>query len=353
MSLPIIALVERARIAGHWVSDAVVELSETGMRLVQEGATPQRVRTRIQGAVLPPITDAHVHLGLTDVGRRDPRRGAFTALGRVLDLGWAPGALPAIVDAARAAHRGLDVRVAGPLHTAVGGYPARSGWAPPGAAAELGDATDAARSIRAQAAAGASVVKVALNAEAGPVPDDALLAAIAAGARDAGLPLVAHVQGAGQAARALAAGVDVLAHTPWTERLGDDLIHAAAASQTWISTLAMHARNGDELAFARATDNLARFAASGGAVAYGTDLGNGIASFDLDPNELAALRQAGIEGSALVDALLAEWLLPPGPTVTSCSAAVHDDASLIDSLLGPPRHRPRPRPISWYDLEDA
>ncbi len=344
MSAPVIARVERARIGGHWVTDAVVELSGTGMRLVPEDEVPEDeapegVRTRIRGALLPPITDAHVHLGLTDAAQ-----SASTALGRVLDLGWAPDALPALVEAAREAHPGLDVRVAGPLHTAVGGYPARSGWAPPGAAAELGGADDAARSIRAQAAAGASVVKVALNAEAGPVPDDALLEAIATEARAAGLLLVAHVQGQGQAERALAAGVDVLAHTPWTHRLGDDVIRAAAASQTWISTLAMHGRGGDDFAFARATDNLARFAAAGGAVAYGTDLGNGIARFDLDAHEIAALRQAGIEGSALVDALLAEWLLPAGPTVGVVAVDVHDDESLIANLH-------RVTHLHWHDLD--
>ncbi|SFR97717.1 hypothetical protein SAMN04487783_0134 [Agrococcus baldri] len=347
MSLPIIARVDRARIGGHWVTDAVVELGETGMRLVPQDEMPPKVRTRIQGALLPPITDAHVHLGLAQAALREP-----TALGRVLDLGWAPDALPGLIEAAGAAHRGLDVRFAGPFHAAVGGYPSDRAWAPPGAVAELADAADAARSIRAQADSGASVIKVVLNSDDGPVPDDGLLGAISAEAHGAGLLVAAHVQGAGQAARALAAGVDVLAHTPWTERLSDDVIRAAAAGQTWISTLAMHGRDGDELAFARATDNLARFAAAGGAVAYGTDLGNGIERFDLDPHELAALRQAGIEGTALVDALLAEWLLPPGPVVTSGMPEVHDDDSLIDALLGPARHRPRSRSITWFDLEE-
>ena len=342
MSRPLIARVERARIAGRWVTDAVVELSATGMRLVPEGQALPRRLPRIQGALLPPITDAHVHLGLSEAALREP-----TALGRVLDLGWAPDALPGLIGAARAAHRGLDVRFAGPFHAAVGGYPSDRAWAPPGAVAELADATDAARSIRAQADAGASVIKVVLNSDDGPVPDDALLAALAAEAHDAGLPLVAHVQGAGQAARALAAGVDVLAHTPWTERLDDDLIQAAAASQTWISTLAMHGRDGDDLAFARATDNLARFAAAGGAVAYGSDLGNGISRFDLDPHELAALRQAGVEGTALVDALLAEWLLPPGPTLGTVHAQVTDDESLIENL-----HRAGSLPYTWFQMEE-
>ncbi|ROR66526.1 amidohydrolase family protein [Agrococcus jenensis] len=343
MTAPIIARVDRARIGGRWVTDAVVELSETGMRLVPPDEAPERVRRHVQGVLMPPITDAHVHLGLAEAGVAAP-----SALGRVLDLGWAPEALPGLSAAARGAHRGLDVRVAGPFHAAVGGYPSMREWAPPGAVVELADASDAARAIRAHSAAGASVIKVALNAEDGPVPDDALLAAIVAETHEVGLLLVAHVQGPGQAERALLAGVDVLAHAPWTERLSDDLIAAAAASQTWVSTLAMHGRDGDDIAFARATDNLARFAANGGAVAYGTDLGNGITHFDLDPNELAALRQAGIEGTALVDALLCEWLLLPGPTVTRLPADVIDDESTIEHL-----HRAGPLPVTWFDMEDA
>ncbi|MGY3128457.1 imidazolonepropionase-like amidohydrolase [Agrococcus sp. UYP33] len=342
MTAPIIARVDRARIGGLWVTDAVVELSETGMRLVPPDEAPERVRTRIGGVLMPPITDAHVHLGLTDASRREP-----TALGRVLDLGWAPEALPGLAAAARAAHRGLDVRVAGPFHAAVGGYPSDRAWAPPGAVVELADVDDAARSVRAAADAGASVIKVTLHAEAGPVLDHALLEALAGHAHDAGLPLVAHVQGDGMAERALVAGVDVLAHAPWTERLSDDVIRAAAARQTWISTLAMHERDGDDAALARATDNLARFAAAGGAVAYGTDLGNGSERFDLDPAEVAALRRAGIDGTALVDALLAERLLPAGGTFGGVAAAVHDDASFLARL-----DRASSLPLDWFHMED-
>lgn len=342
MTAPVVARVERARIDGRWVADAVVELSEAGMRLVPPDEAPRRISTHLGGALMPPLTDAHVHLGLADASGR-----SGTALGRVLDLGWAPDALPGVVDAARGAHRGLDVRFAGAFHAAVGGYPSDRDWAPPGAVAELADAADAARSVRAHAATGASVIKVTLHAEAGPVLDDALLAALAGEAHAVGLQLVAHVQGEGMAERALDAGVDVLAHAPWTERLSDAVIRAAAASQTWISTLAMHGRGGDDLGFARATDNLARFAAAGGAVAYGTDLGNGIARLDLDAQEIAALRQAGIEGTALVDALLAERLLPAGPTFGVVSADVHDDESLLANLA-----RARSLPLTWFHLED-
>jgi imidazolonepropionase-like amidohydrolase len=337
---PLLARVERARIGGRWVTDAVVELSETGMRLVPEDEAPQRI-ARIDGALLPPLTDAHVHLGLCEAARDEP-----TALGRVLDLGWAPSELPALIDAVEAAHRGIDARFAGPFHTAVGGYPSDRAWAPPGAVAELATPAEAVRSVRAQAQTGAAAIKVALSSDDGPVPGDDVLGAIVAEAHGAGLPVVAHARGAGQVERALAAGVDVLAHAPWTERLDDAVIREAATRQTWISTLAMHERDGDERALARAIDNLARFAVAGGAVAYGTDLGNGLDRFDLDPAEVAALRRAGIDGTALVDALLAERLLPPGPMIGIVGADVVDDESLLANL-----HRARSLPYTWFELE--
>lgn len=342
MIAPVVARVAHARIGGRWVADAVVELSATGLRLVPDGDAPRRL-ARIEGALMPPLTDAHVHLGLCDAARDEP-----TALGRVLDLGWAPSELPALVDAVKAARRGVEARFAGPFHAAVGGYPSDRSWAPPGAVAELATAADAVRSVRAQAHAGAAAIKVTLSSDDGPVPSDDVLAAIVTEARACGLPLVAHARGAGQVERAIAAGVDVLAHAPWTERLDDAVIREAATRQTWISTLAMHERDGDERALARATDNLARFAAVGGTVAYGTDLGNGLDRFDLDPAEVAALRRAGIDGTALVDALLAERLLPPGPMVGTVAADVVDDESLLADL-----HRARSLPYTWFDLKGS
>ncbi|MBO1769821.1 hydrolase [Agrococcus sp. TF02-05] len=340
MTAPVVARVAHARIGGRWVTDAVVGLSATGMRLMPEDRAPRRI-ARIEGALLPPLTDAHVHLGLCDAARDQP-----TALGRVLDLGWAPSELPGLVAAVEAAHRGVEARFAGPFHAAVGGYPSDRAWAPPGSVVELATPSEAVRAVRAQLQAGAAAIKITLSGDDGPVLDDEALAVIVAEARAAGLPVVAHARGAGQVERAIAAGVDVLAHAPWTERLDDAVIREAAARQTWISTLAMHERDGDEGALARATDNLGRFAAAGGAVAYGTDLGNGLDRFDLDPAEVAALRRAGIDGSALVDALLAERLLPPGPMIGIVAADVVDDESLLANL-----HRARSLPYTWFDLE--
>src|SRR5690606_38197365 len=78
----------------------------------------------------------------------------------------------------------------------------------------------------------------------------------------------------------------------------------------WISTLDMHGRGdyGDD--YARALENVQRFAARGGAVVYGTDLGNAIDTADLNAREVAALQEAGIRSERLLAALTADGLLP-------------------------------------------
>ncbi|MGV2902837.1 hydrolase, partial [Microbacterium sp. AGC62] len=52
-----------------------------------------------------------------------------------------------------------------------------------------------------------------------------------------------------------------------------------------------------------AIDNVRRFHAAGGTVLYGTDLGNGPMPVDLNPHEIAALREAGLDDATLWRAL--------------------------------------------------
>ncbi len=152
-----------------------------------------------------------------------------------------------------------------------------------------------------QVAAGASRIKIALNASAGPVWDDALLAEVIAEARAAGLPVVAHVEGQGQVARAIAAGVDVLAHAPFSEVLPAALVEQAVTQgQRWISTLAIHA----PAERATAIENVRSFSAAGGEVLYGSDLGNGEQPLGLNGAELAALVEAGFDETAVLRSLV-------------------------------------------------
>jgi imidazolonepropionase-like amidohydrolase len=206
---------------------------------------------------------------------------------------------------------------AGAFLTAPGGYPVGRQWAAEGCVREVAAIIGHERwalplpaetAVSEQRAFGASVIKVALNAVAGPVFDRATLDAIVAAAHERGLPVVAHVEGDGMTRHAIDAGVDVLAHTPFTERIDDELVaRAVAAGQRWISTLFVTGYGAVTPEFERAVDNLRRFRAAGGRVLYGTDLGNGEQPLGVNPAELAALTMAGLEASELIAAITDPW----------------------------------------------
>lgn len=270
------------------------------------------------GIVLPPFIDHHVHVEMTR-----PEQAVAGGITGVVDLGANPA-----VATAWAAREGLPrVRFAGAFLTAVGGYPSDRPWLRPGSVRELATIGDDAddRSVREhialpdhvelavdeQHAFGASVVKVVLNADAGPVFDRPTLDAIVAAAHARGLLVAVHAEGAGTASLAIDAGADALVHTPWTERLDDALVARAAARQVWISTLAIHARDfgDDSTELTCAIDNLARFRTAGGRVLYGTDLGNGEQPIGVNARELELLERAGLEASDLIEALTDPWPL--------------------------------------------
>lgn len=268
-----------------------------------DAALCRRAITGEHGVSLPPLIDHHVHLHLID-----EHRLALGGIAGVVDLGGDPVAL------ARRASRAIPrVAYAGAFLTAVGGYPVGRSWAPAEIAREISDpsahpgvAGGAATAVDEQASFGASVIKVSLNAAAGPVLDATAVSAVVAAARERGLPVVAHVEGDGMPRLALETGIDVLAHTPFTELVGRRLTaHAVAAGQAWISTLAIHAD--DPQAAEHARINLAGFVAAGGRVLYGTDLGNGERPVGIDPHEIAALDAAGVRGPALVAAMSDPW----------------------------------------------
>ena len=264
--------------------------------LLGEGALPaRRALTGEHGVSLPPLIDHHVHLHLFD-----EHLLADGGIAGVVDLGGDP------IELARRPPRSMPrVAYAGAFLTAHGGYPAGRGWAPDpivrqvtGSSSHPGVSGGAATAVDEQAAFGASLIKVALNAEHGPVFDRTTLGAIVAAAHARGLPVAAHVEGEGMPSLALDAGVDILAHTPFTEQLDERLIQRAARSgQRWISTLDIHAA--DPEARAASSANLARFAAAGGEVLYGTDLGNGERRPGVIVGELEALHAAGVRGEAL------------------------------------------------------
>lgn len=272
--------------------------------LLGPAAAPcRRALTGEHGVALPPFVDHHVHLHLID-----PHALAAGGIAGVVDLGGDPVAL------AQLPKDGMPhVAYAGAFLTAPGGYPVGRSWAPPETAREVSDASlhpgvagGAATAVDEQAAFGASVIKVALNSASGPVFEADVLDAVVTAAHERSLPVIAHVEGRGMTRRALDAGVDGLAHSPFSELIdAASIARAVESGQVWMSTLAIH----DGADRERALRNLADFAAAGGQVLYGTDLGNGERASGIQPDELAALNAAGVRGPRLIDALTDPWPL--------------------------------------------
>jgi hypothetical protein len=265
----------------------------------------RRALTGESGVALPPLIDHHVHLHLIDERRLGP-----SGIAGVLDLGGDP------ISLAQRRPEGMPrVAYAGAFLTAVGGYPAGRLWAPPATVREVRDPSQhpgvsggAATAVDEQAAFGASVIKLALNADAGPAPDSTILSAVLQAARVHSLPVVAHAEGAGMARLAIDAGIAALAHTPFSEPLDPALIaRAVEAGQRWISTLDIHRADASSARIAGA--NLAAFVRAGGVVLYGTDLGNGDLPVGVNERELAALHSAGIRGQDLIATMTDPWPL--------------------------------------------
>lgn len=259
-----------------------------------------RLASGERGTLFPLFGDAHVHLGLIE-----PALLPAGGIGRVLDLGWST---PQIKNWSTSIP-GLDVDYAGNFLAAKGGYPSDRSWAPVGATVFVDNAS---AKVAEQVAAGSSAIKITLNADAGPVHSDEVLAELVAAAEGAGLPAVIHAEGAGQAERAIRAGKVVLAHTPFSEVLTDDLIaHAAQHNLGWMSTLDIHGYGDHTADFEIAVENLRRFVAVGGTVFYGTDLGNGPLPLGINARELAALELSGMNHEQIALSLYSWWGITP------------------------------------------
>jgi imidazolonepropionase-like amidohydrolase len=271
---------------------------------------PEDVRVvAADGIVMPAAADRHVHIELAD-----PAAVVAGGVTAVRDLGWPADRIFPLADLSELpTFEGPLIRAVGPMLTVRDGYPTRAAWAPPGTGRELADPDDAVAAVRELSRAGATAIKVSLNAEAGPVVTDAELAAICDTAHEVELPVTAHAQGAGQVERALGAGVDELAHAPWTQRLADDVVARCAAQLRIVSTLDVLSYGRDTPELRTAVDNLRRFHDAGGSVIYGTDLGNGPIPAGIDLRELRLLLDAGLTHDEIVRALARAPIEPGAP----------------------------------------
>ena len=278
------------------------------------------------GVRLPGVVDRHVHLGLVDRALL-----ADDPVTEVHDLGWDPREVAAW---AADPPSGIRVRYAGPFHTAPGGYPTGRSWAPDAAVRHVATPREAAEAVADVVAAGGFAVKVALHTGMPLLPDD-VLRALVDEAHAAGLRVLVHAEGDGQARRAIDVGADVLVHVPWTEALPDAVI-ARAAHMTWISTFAIHDGPGRPIGLERALDNARRFVAAGGTLVYGTDMGNGPTPVGVNEREIELLGRV-LEGEPLRRAVLG----PPSAPALAAPLPVPETAPDLIAWLRASRRLPR------------
>lgn len=192
------------------------------------------------------------------------------------------------------ARRPFELLHAGAFLTPTGGYPSDRSWAPTESYREVRDASDAQEAVTEMVEARASAIKVASNSEAGPVFSDEVFTVIVQAARAAGLAVVAHAEGPGEALRAARLGATRLAHAPFTELLTRAELAELASTTSWCSTLDIHGWGKPTRELDIAVANVAGFVQQGGALRYGTDMGNGPTLTGLNPRELDALAAAGL-----------------------------------------------------------
>lgn len=258
--------------------------------------------------VLPGFIDSHVHIGLADPGDV-LRRGVTT----VRDLAWPLDRISAMArDSKKPGSNGPLILAAGPMLTVARGYPITAAWAPERTGVAVTSTAHAREIVDALVAAGVSVIKVALNPPAGEVLPIALLMEIVATAHGHGMKVTGHIYGLAELKKALDSGIDELAHMLMSpEAIPEPVIaRMVAAGVAVVPTLSIFPRRDLPVA----VDNLNRFAAAGGRVIYGTDLGNKGPGPGIDESEVtrmasADLTVADIIRSATVDA--AEWLELP------------------------------------------
>jgi imidazolonepropionase-like amidohydrolase len=273
------------------------------------GAPPAEREATGDWFLMPGAVDHHVHIGLSD-----PRAVLGGGVTACRDLAWPPDEIFPLADVSSATDfDGPVVTAVGPMITARGGYPSRAGWCPAGGWVEVEGPNEAAAAVKRVASDDPAAIKVALNADAGPTLSDGELVAACEAAHARGLPVTAHVQGKGQTERALGAGVDELAHSPWTERLSEDLVVAAARRMAMVGTLDIHSHGRRTPELETAVDNLARFAAAGGKVLYGTDLGNGPIPPGIHAGEAFHMGAAGLPPDAILRSMTRSELEPGAP----------------------------------------
>lgn len=299
MTTPVILTAARALVGEELalVERPTIGIQDGRISSVDSGGEPHGDGDVIElgdATLLPGFIDSHVHIGFARP--RDVLRGGVTV---ARDLGWPPDKIfPLQRESRSPSFDGPFLLAAGQMLTAPGGYPSRAGWAPRGTAREVEGPAEAEGAVAAQAEAGASVIKIALNPPVGPTLDAATTEAIVREAHGRRLRVTGHVHGLDELEKALGAGVDELAHM----LMGDDVIPPSLietmVERGTVVVPTISVRFGSDRR--RAVENLRHFVAAGGTVLYGTDLGNSGPRPGIDRREVKGMARAGMDGRSII-----------------------------------------------------
>ncbi|MFT4561684.1 MAG: imidazolonepropionase-like amidohydrolase [Gammaproteobacteria bacterium] len=241
--------------------------------------------------IVPAFIDSHVHLAYAFSAQELAHGGIAAAVD-----------LSAPVSFLESNLKPMTVMLAGPMITAISGYPTKS-WGSKGYGLQISGIHAASHAVDVLYAAGARVIKMpvgdatgvgALTMARNPAHlTDQEMKVIVDRAHSHGMKVAAHALNDADVRRAAAAGVDVLAHTP-TEALSDETI-ALWSDRAVISTLAAF----DKLS--TPARNLRRLSKAGATVLYGTDMGYTVFP-GINPVELELLAKAGLSNQDILAA---------------------------------------------------
>jgi len=284
-----------AVVGGHIVGHGKATLVVRAGRIEEiTSAAPSNTLRSVNATgryLAPAFIDSHVHLAYRFSAPELARGGIAAAVDLAAPIAFLTKDM-----------RPLQTLLAGPMVTALTGYPTRS-WGSDGYGLEISGVQAARAAVDHLHAAGARVIKLpvgdatgggALSMPKNPsILSDQEMKAIADQAHSYGMRVVAHALNDIDVLRAAVAGVDVLAHTP-TDPLSDPTVQAWSGRAV-ISTLAAFPD------LAEPAENLRRLRAGGATVLYGTDMG--YTTFPgINPQELELLGQAGLDNEAILAA---------------------------------------------------
>jgi imidazolonepropionase-like amidohydrolase len=241
--------------------------------------------------ILAAFIDSHVHLAYEFSAQKLAEGGIAAAVD-----------LAAPVSFLKNDFKPMKVILAGPMITALGGYPTKS-WGSDGYGLEISGVAAARDAVETLFRAGARVIKMPIGDATGAgaltmaknpaMLSDEEMKAVVDQAHSYDMRVATHALNNRDVLRAANAGVDVLAHTP-TERLTNAAI-AAWSTRAVISTLAAFPK------LSMPVENVRRLREAGATVLYGTDMG--YTTFPgINPLELELLAKAGLDNQAIIAA---------------------------------------------------